>query len=250
MPSRPATNPGPVSDLYTRIRFDPALESLAFRLLAEWDIDGARAAFGRLVDQLVLENDPDGRRATSFLLHDVVQRVNRRLHHPTHDSAAYQATRVEISEHFASCEDVETARRAFAKRLNALLSSAHASRSSVHPLIQRTQAYVEEHYQNRIGLARIAKALHVSPSYLSRLFRKETGSTLTAYIHRVRLEHARLLLGAGARSISEIAFLVGYQTYRDFYRNFVKYENASHRQARRSIRSAGNLSTAAPGDST
>ena len=32
-----------------------------------------------------------------------------------------------------------------------------------------------------------------------------------------------------------IAFVVGYQTYRDFYRNFVKYERASPRQARRRL---------------
>jgi AraC-like DNA-binding protein len=44
-----------------------------------------------------------------------------------------------------------------------------------------------------------------------------------------------LLLAVGGRSISEIAYLVGYQNYRDFYRNFVKYERASPRQARRSI---------------
>jgi AraC-like DNA-binding protein len=44
-----------------------------------------------------------------------------------------------------------------------------------------------------------------------------------------------LLLAGGGRSISEIAYMVGYQNYRDFYRNFVKYERASPRQARRSM---------------
>ena len=52
-------------------------------------------------------------------------------------------------------------------------------------------------------------------------------------MHRTRLEHARLLLAAGERSISEVAYLVGYQNYRDFYRNFVKYENVSPRQVQR-----------------
>jgi two-component system response regulator YesN len=59
--------------------------------------------------------------------------------------------------------------------------------------------------------------------------------TLTAYVHRVRLEHARMLLAAGDHTISEIAYLVGYQTYRDFYRNFVKYEQSSPRQARKRL---------------
>ena len=40
------------------------------------------------------------------------------------------------------------------------------------------------------------------------------------------------LLADDSRSIAEIAYRVGYQNYRDFYRNFVKYEKASPRRAR------------------
>jgi AraC-like DNA-binding protein len=58
---------------------------------------------------------------------------------------------------------------------------------------------------------------------------------LTSYLHRVRLEHAMLLLASGERSISEIAYLVGYQNYRDFYRNFVKRKSASPRQVQREL---------------
>ena len=63
--------------------------------------------------------------------------------------------------------------------------------------------------------------------------------TLTAYIQRVRLRHAKQLLAEGGRSISEIAYLVGYQNYRDFYRNFVKYKNASPRQIQRRLTPSG-----------
>ena len=44
-----------------------------------------------------------------------------------------------------------------------------------------------------------------------------------------------VLLAAGDRSISEIAYLVGYQNYRDFYRNFVKYKQASPREIQRRL---------------
>ena len=105
----------------------------------------------------------------------------------------------------------------------------------MHPLIHRAQRHIDEQYASRIPLASIAKLLNVSPNYLSRLFRQECGMTLTAYVQRVRLEHARRLLVEGRQSISEIAYRVGYQTYRDFYRNFVKYEQASPRQLRRRL---------------
>lgn len=247
MPSRPALRTRPLTELYAEITFDPALEALGFRLLAELDLEGSRAAFGRLVDQLEPLRDGDGGRTTVLLLEDVLQRVNRRLHRPPYDDPEFHATRVVILREFASAGGADEARRIFARRLNALISSVHAYRASVHPLVQKAQSFIEEHYRSRIALAGIARGLHVSPSYLSRLFRKETGTTLTAQIHRVRLEHARLLLASGGRSLSEIAFLVGYQTYRDFYRNFVKYENASPRQARRRIGAARDDRAPFPG---
>jgi AraC-like DNA-binding protein len=43
------------------------------------------------------------------------------------------------------------------------------------------------------------------------------------------------LLEFGRYSLSEIAYRVGYQNYRDFYRNFVKHVGSSPRDVRRRI---------------
>ncbi len=233
MPQTARVSAGVESALYGGIGFDPALEGLAFRQLAELDVEGCRAAFGRLVDQVEFPRTPEGKNLAVLLLADVLHRVNRRLHRPPEADPEYHANRVEIVTAFASCDGTDAARRTFASWLNRLLSFVKSRRGAAHPLVQEALGFIEDHYQRKIGLSVVARRLHVSPSYLSRLVRRETGSTLTEHIHRVRLEHARLLLASGSRSLSEIAFLVGYQTYRDFYRNFVKYERSSPRQARR-----------------
>lgn len=222
-------------DLYRTIRFDPEVETLAFRKLAELDLDGARAAFGRLVDRLDFGSPGPQSRPAILLLLDLLQRVNRRLHRPLGEDADYHGQRVALLDLCASIEDPEDARQAFIPALNRLLAPLQLRPSAIHPLVERAQTYIEDNYQRRLGLSGIARELHVSPNYLSRLFRKETGSTLTDYVHRARLEQARLLLAAGGHSISEIAYMVGYQTYRDFYRNFVKHEHASPRQAQRRL---------------
>ena len=90
-------------------------------------------------------------------------------------------------------------------------------------------------YCEPLCLDRLSRQIGFSRSYLCRLFKRETGTTLTSYIHGVRLGHALVLLAAGGRSISEIAYLVGYQNYRDFYRNFVKIKKASPRQFQRRL---------------
>ena len=64
-------------------------------------------------------------------------------------------------------------------------------------------------------------------------------ATIWGDIQRVRIGHATRLLADARCSISEIAYRVGYRNYRDFYRNFVKHENASPRAVRERIARAG-----------
>lgn len=221
-----------VPDLYQRILYDTDLEARGFRCLAELDAAGCRRCLATLVDQLDLSRADGDARRTVQLLVDILQRLNRRLHRGPGEEAVYQSNRVALIEEFALCDDPHAARRRFLGALNRLLSVLESNRRPPHPQVERAKRFIEESYWRRISLSSVAGALHISPNYLSRLFRRETGITLTAYVHQVRLERAMLMLAEGANSISEIAYRVGYQNYRDFYRNFVKYENVSPRQFR------------------
>ncbi len=60
-----------------------------------------------------------------------------------------------------------------------------------------------------LSLKTLAASLNVNPSYLSTLFKKETGSTLTEYVNRKRIEHAILLLNSTDMQIQTIALYCG-----------------------------------------
>ena len=218
--------------LFSRLRFDPALEASALEKLSRLDVSAARECFARLVGQMEPGATGVSPGEVVLLLADVLQRVNRRLHRATESDPSGLTNRAEIIGRFAALANAETAREAFLPALDALLADLRPA-TGVHPLVERAQGFIDENYHRRLSLSGIAKVLNVSPNYLSRIVRRETGTTVTARIHSVRLEHARLLLARGGRSISEIAYTVGYQNYRDFYRNFVKYERSSPRKARR-----------------
>jgi AraC-like DNA-binding protein len=220
--------------LFSRLRFDPAVEALALERLARLDVAAAREAFGRLVGQLDLAAPEVSAAEVVLLLLDVLQRVNRRIHRAAERDPAGLSHRADLIASFAAVPTAEAARESFLSTLDALLADLHPA-TGVHPLVERAQGFIDENYHRRLSLSGIAKVLNVSPNYLSRIVRRETGTTVTARIHAVRLEHARLLLARGGRSISEIAYTVGYQNYRDFYRNFVKYERSSPRTARRQM---------------
>jgi len=229
--------PGPADGalkpaLFDRIFYDPALEAAALRSLSLGDVAGCRRSLGRLVDRMSLETASESPRTVIQLLVDVLQRVNLRIHAPLIDPEGYQFHRVRLIERFSDCDDFEAARSRFLPTLNRLLALSRAGEGGVHPVVARAKRLIEGDYRSRISLSSIAGELNVSPNYLSRLFRREAGMTVTAYVHRVRLDHALELLSVSGKSLAEIAYEVGYQTYRDFYRNFVKHEDGSPRQVR------------------
>jgi AraC-like DNA-binding protein len=221
--------------LYGRILYDLELEDEALRWLAELDLGGCRKSFSTLIGRLDFTSLGADSYPAVQLLVDTLQKVNRRIHPGPDSEVRYQKNRLYLIEQFGRCRSAEEARRLFMPALARLLLPLQPLRRPHHPLVERTAKFIDESYQQRISLSIVAEALAVSPNYLSRLIRRETGITLTALIQRTRLRRAKQLLAEGGRSISEIAYQVGYQNYRDFYRNFVKYENTSPRQMRRRL---------------
>ncbi|MFR1989251.1 MAG: helix-turn-helix transcriptional regulator [Oscillospiraceae bacterium] len=68
---------------------------------------------------------------------------------------------------------------------------------------------------------------HISKSYLSRRFRRQTGMSVIRYVNRLRVEASkRLLIGSKLR-VNEIAYQVGFESPKYFYRVFKAAAGAS-----------------------
>lgn len=91
--------------------------------------------------------------------------------------------------------------------------------SSSKRLISKAKAYVTSHYaEDSLSLQSTASALFVNPSYLSHMFKKETGESFVEYVTNVRLGRAMELLRQGdameeslAPKVATIAHQVGYK---------------------------------------
>ena len=95
------------------------------------------------------------------------------------------------------------------------------------PLIRRAKEYVAKHLSDPIRLGNIARALNISTFHFCRIFKQATGLTFMAYLNRVRIEKAKILLANYELRISEIAYDVGFQTLTHFNRTFRKLVGCS-----------------------
>lgn len=228
-----------VPGFFQRLGYDPARETEAFDCLSSGDVETCRKSLWNLVRGLDLPASETDSSHFSQLLLDILQKLNRRVHRDAKRQDAYQTTRMRLIERFAGNSGPVQSRQAFRRELQQITGRERRPASRTTRLAEGAKCFIETHYERRTSLSTVAAHLHVSSNYLSRVFRQETGSTLTSYIQRVRINHARRLLADGRKSISEIAYRVGYRNYRDFYRNFVKHEKASPREVRERLSRAG-----------
>lgn len=85
-------------------------------------------------------------------------------------------------------------------------------------LITEVKAYIQRHLDERIRLTQIGAAVYMSPSYLSRLFKQETGVNLNDYIRAEKVRRSKELLRE--KSVNEVAECLGYSSISYFVSMF------------------------------
>lgn len=83
--------------------------------------------------------------------------------------------------------------------------------------------YISKHLHSRIKIEDTAKYLKISPEYLSRAFKAETGMTFTDYVNRKKIEEAAGLLQYSKYTDLEISNLFGFSSQSYFIKIFRKY---------------------------
>lgn len=91
-----------------------------------------------------------------------------------------------------------------------------------YPLSEKLQdvlIFIDEHLTEDLSLDRISDHFSLNKSYLGRLFKKETGSTIYNLIMLKRISLAKQLLSEG-KNVSEACSLSGFNDYSNFIRTF------------------------------
>lgn len=118
---------------------------------------------------------------------------------------------------------------AFAE-LMVLITSLFTSRSTVDPIIDNYQynsqvssilEYINQNISNNITIKSLAEHFYLSESYICRIFKAETGTTINKYITARRISIAKSLLDIGL-SVTEVCEKSGFRDYSNFLKSFTK----------------------------
>ena len=107
-----------------------------------------------------------------------------------------------------------------------------ADRREVNPAVILVQNYLQYHFHEPVTLEALGHLTELNPQYLSVMFKKETGSSVTEYIRQLRISTAQELLRTTTMSVGQIAETVGYTDPLYFSRIFQKEVHQSPRRYR------------------
>jgi two-component system response regulator YesN len=114
------------------------------------------------------------------------------------------------------------------------LSENLGQRSDLLPMVILAENYLERTYMDpNLSLEDVAQALGLSPGWLSRLLKQQTGSSFTDFLARFRIGKAVGMLNDPSVKVQTVAELTGYASQHYFARSFRKILGVSPQTFRR-----------------
>jgi AraC-like DNA-binding protein len=109
------------------------------------------------------------------------------------------------------------------------------------PVIQKTILLINSDLSANLSPALLAKKQNISAGYLSTVFRRETGKTVSEYVREKRMTHAAHLLETTNLQIQTVALHCGVMDVQYFSKLFKRYSGKTPREYRDTMTARGGI---------
>lgn len=167
----------------------------------------------------------DFRRVSGFL-----EKGGAEVDWKTLESAFFKTRIIERKQYDAVLGLLEV----FAQHL--ALAAEQIATEQMHPepsMVEQARRVIEEHSDETLTLAEIARSVHASTFHFCKTFKRATGMTFTQYLSMVRIAKAKKLLANPQARISEVAYEAGFASLTHFNRMFRRIAGQSPTAFRR-----------------
>ncbi|GEM_PF-5816077 len=101
--------------------------------------------------------------------------------------------------------------------------------------IEKAGRYIEQNLDAKLTLEAVALKAGVSVPYLKSNFPRVYGDSVSSYVHKLRMNQARVMLASGGKTIQRVAAQVGYASQASFTTAFRKYHSMTPNEAAKSF---------------
>lgn len=102
----------------------------------------------------------------------------------------------------------------------------------IHREVDTVKQYICDHFGEELGIDKLAELVFMAPSYLSSVFKKETGLNLSKFIKAYRMERAKDMLENTTSKILDISIACGYPNVSYFCSSFREFYGVSPQKYR------------------
>ncbi|MBB3155553.1 two-component system response regulator YesN [Paenibacillus endophyticus] len=172
---------------------------------------------------------PDGLKYGRNLCLQLVLAIGQLLMELGTGDPELEAMEAELTEALYEKETLRDMRRLIESYLATVGERIREKRTGkVANVVERVRAYIELNYANGgLTVADIGKAVYLSSTYVSLLFKQETGQTVGEYLTQVRVDKAKVLLLDPQYKFYDICYAIGYTDPSYFTKLFKKVTGAT-----------------------
>jgi YesN/AraC family two-component response regulator len=146
---------------------------------------------------------------------------------------AVEALKGHADDYLEKPVDIDKARGIIATLLKKKDDGLGLESFDVKGKVERVKRFAERNVHKRVTLEEAAAAVGVSPKYLSRIFKEETGVGFSDYRVEVKIALAREMLKDTGFNINQISEKLGYENVESFIRAFRKGEGCTPTEFRK-----------------
>lgn len=103
-------------------------------------------------------------------------------------------------------------------------------------LFQQIETFVKENIKQDLTLQTVAEHFFYNPSYLSRLFKTKLNKNYMIFVSEIRVKYAQECLKQPHLSITDVARMCGYQSYKHFVKIFKSISRMTPTEYRKNLR--------------
>jgi len=135
---------------------------------------------------------------------------------------AVEALKGRADDYIEKPIDIEKTRKIIAKHLKDKDDGTGIDSLDIKGKVDRAKLFAERNFEKKVTLEDAAKTVGLSPKYLSRIFKSETGTGFSEYRIDLKIREAKKMLEQTGYNINQISDKLGYENVESFIRAFKK----------------------------